>query len=86
MPKKAVDKITHYMQDKLANEVTVEGLADVIGYSVNHFLKCFKAETGVTPHNFLVSLRLDRAQDILTNTRNRSQRSRVKQGSPAELI
>lgn len=69
LPKRALDRVTQYMRDQIAEEVTVEGLAGVIGYSANHFLKCFKAETGQTPHKFLVNLRLDLAQELLTKTK-----------------
>jgi len=70
MPKKTIDKVTQYMRSEIGTAITVESLADVVGYSANHFLKCFKAETGQTPHKFLVNLRLDLAQELLTTTKS----------------
>lgn len=69
MPRKLMAKVFEYMRNEVCTAVTLESLASITGYSPDHFLKCFKAETGQTPHKFLVNLRLDLAEDLLRTTR-----------------
>lgn len=45
--------------------VTVRSMAGVAGYSPFQFSRLFKASTGFSPHQFVLSLRLERAHRLL---------------------
>lgn len=48
--------------------IGLEELAQACGLSRSHFARAFKATTGVTPMQWLLSQRLDRAKDLLKNS------------------
>jgi AraC-like DNA-binding protein len=50
---------------------TIEALAREVGISPYHFIRQFEALFGVTPHQYRIQLRLDRAKQLLA-TRRRS--------------
>ncbi|QSQ22627.1 AraC family transcriptional regulator [Pyxidicoccus parkwayensis] len=51
-----------------AEELSLGDLARVAGLSPYHFLRVFKRETGVTPHRFLMQVRVRRALELLRDT------------------
>lgn len=53
---------THY------NDTTVKEAADYFGYSESHFYRVFKKETGVTPQDYLVSLKVQNSVEQLLKT------------------
>lgn len=54
--------VLDYMQDRLAERLTLEELAAVAGLSPFHFLRRFREAQGATPQQVLMSLRLLAAQ------------------------
>lgn len=50
---------------RLSEGVALEELAGAAGYSPFHFARLFKATTGVAPHQYLLRLRLERAQRLI---------------------
>jgi AraC family transcriptional regulator len=54
-----------YVDDNLAGEVTLAGMADAVGLSPWHFVRVFKAATGQTPYAWVVSRRVDRVKQAL---------------------
>src|SRR5699024_11361443 len=53
---------THY------NDMTVKEAAHYFGYSESHFYRVFKKETGVTPQDYLVSLKVQNSVEQLLKT------------------
>jgi AraC-like DNA-binding protein len=51
-----------------SEELRLGDLARVAGMSPYHFLRVFKRETGVTPHRFLMQVRVRRALELLRDT------------------
>ncbi len=51
--------------NKVANQVSLEDVATACGLSSSHFARAFKASTGITPHAWLQSCRVDRARELL---------------------
>jgi AraC family transcriptional regulator len=49
----------------LSCDLSLQALADESGYSRVHFVRMFRAATGYSPHNYLLNLRLERAQELL---------------------
>jgi AraC family transcriptional regulator len=48
-------------------DLSLQALANESGYSRVHFVRMFRAATGYSPHNYLLNLRLERAQELLKN-------------------
>lgn len=64
-----VDRAISYIQSRLNEKITVEQIADSIGYSPSYFSRIFTRETGLTPYQFIMRSRLDRASQLLQTTR-----------------
>ncbi|WP_328610755.1 AraC family transcriptional regulator [Amycolatopsis sp. NBC_00345] len=56
------------MKEKLAEPLTLAGIAAEAHLSVYHFIRVFRAETGETPHRFLTRLRIEQAQRLLSGS------------------
>ena len=56
------------MAENLGNAITIEALADRAAMSVRTFTRRFRAATGAAPIEWLVRLRVRRAQDLLETT------------------
>ncbi len=65
-----VDRAIAYMSGHMAEKITVDGLAEYVGFSAGHFSKVFKAVTGETPIDFLNMLRLQKARSMLMNDKH----------------
>jgi regulatory helix-turn-helix AraC family protein len=53
--------VTELVHAQLAAGLTLEVMARAVGYSPFQFARLFKATTGLAPHRFVLSLRLERA-------------------------
>ena len=53
------------MEARLDSNVSVQLLADEVGLSAAHFARAFKGTMGVTPHQYLLHLRLERSRHLL---------------------
>ena len=53
------------MEAKLAEDLSLDALARESGYGRTHFLRLFRATTGETPHQYLLRLRINRAQSMI---------------------
>jgi AraC family transcriptional regulator len=60
-------RVIDRMQAALSSNLDLKTLAMESGYSRNHFLRMFRAATGYTPHQYLLRLRLKRAQEMMKN-------------------
>jgi transcriptional regulator GlxA family with amidase domain len=57
-----------WMQERLAQSISVEEMARHAGYSPRSFARRFRAETGTTPLQWLIGLRVAEAQRLLEGT------------------
>jgi AraC family transcriptional regulator len=62
-----VDKIDHYIESNIGRNIAVDDLADLLGCSKFYFLREFKKFIGVTPYQYLMSKRLEQAQEALSS-------------------
>jgi AraC-like DNA-binding protein len=65
----ALRRIAEFVEAHLANPLTVGDLADLAGMSTFHFAREFKAATGMAPWQYVQSRRIDRAKQLLLQTR-----------------
>ena len=67
-----IDQIIRQAQSLLARRyherLSVEQLARELNVSYSSFRQAFKAQTGVSPKQYQLQIRLDKAQDFLANT------------------
>ena len=66
-PPVAVLRAVELMRQRLAEPLGLEEIAEFVGLSPFHFARQFKAATGHPPHEYLVRLRVDRAQDLMSH-------------------
>ncbi|NLE78744.1 MAG: helix-turn-helix transcriptional regulator [Rhodococcus sp.] len=63
------DQLSAYLHDSFDRDVQLDALADIAGMSVRSFRRAFRVAFGTTPHQYLLDLRVGRAQALLTTTR-----------------
>ncbi|MFW7346240.1 MULTISPECIES: AraC family transcriptional regulator [unclassified Pigmentiphaga] len=61
-------RVHDHIQAHVAEDMSVEVLARVAGLSPSHFLRAFRQMTGQPPHQYLLRLRLERAERLVTTT------------------
>ncbi|WP_158584429.1 helix-turn-helix transcriptional regulator [Lachnotalea sp. AF33-28] len=64
----SMDDILHYISAHLSEALTVEGLASQAHVSPYHFIRVFKQETGYTPHEYIITARMNTAKFLLKTT------------------
>jgi AraC family transcriptional regulator len=62
-------RLKDYVLANLAERVLVSDLARQVGMSTDRFAWSFKTETGRSPHQFVVALRLEQASHLLRSSR-----------------
>lgn len=65
-PPYAVLRAVELMRERLAVGLSLEEMAESTGVSPFHFARLFKAATGHPPHEYLIRLRVDRAQELIS--------------------
>ena len=58
-----------YIDEHLEDEITIENIARSAVISVSECLRCFKTTIGVTPIQYVRQVRIQKAVDLLLNTR-----------------
>jgi AraC-like DNA-binding protein len=64
----ALRRVREHIDANLETDIDLEILAKKAGLSRWHFARAFKQSTGLTPHCYLMSRRLAKAQKLLTET------------------
>lgn len=57
--------LLEYIEDHLAQRITIVKLAEFTGLSQPHFKSLFKASFGISPHRYVAHARVDRAIALL---------------------
>ena len=57
-----------YVSSHLAEEVTTEKMAKLCGMRKNDFSKAFRKAYGIAPKEYLISMRIERAKELLLTT------------------
>jgi AraC family transcriptional regulator len=65
LPQRKLRNIQDLIETRLAADLTLQELAAEIGYSRSHFLRMFRATTGMTPHRYVLRRRVERARQLL---------------------
>ncbi len=65
---KNIECIKEYVLDHLNEKITVKNLAEIAHMSSTHFSRVFKAQTGFSPYDYVVMLRINKAKNQLLKT------------------
>lgn len=57
-----------FIEKHFLGQLTIEDIADFVGYNKNYLCTKFKNETGTTMHQYLVSLKIEHAKRLLINS------------------
>ncbi len=57
-----IRKVTTYLTQNFSRSISLKEMADMAGLSLYHFTRKYKKETGVTPHQFLLSTLMSSAK------------------------
>ena len=58
-------RVKELVHAKIEDELTLSDMAQSVGLSTAHFSEMFRKSTGVTPHQFVLRRRTERAKEIL---------------------
>ncbi len=64
----ATRQVEQYLKENFRQPVSVPDMASLVGISAGHFATCFRVSFGLTPHQYLMRLRLDEAERCLRET------------------
>lgn len=61
-------QVTNYINDYLDRDIKLADLAQLLGMSQSHFSHLFKQSIGISPHQYLLQQRVERAKQLLKQT------------------
>jgi AraC family transcriptional regulator len=64
----ARERVLEYMATHLAQPMSLDTLAAVAGLGVRQFSRAFRASTGSSPHQYLLTQRVERAKALLSSS------------------
>jgi AraC family transcriptional regulator len=58
-------RVAEFIQEHLAEEISLTALAELVDLSLYHFARAFKQSFGAPPHRYHMARRMDRARSLL---------------------
>ena len=68
MPIRQLRKVEDHVHENLAEDISVEALAELVDLSPFHFSRVFKHATGMSPLQFVTRERITYAQQLIRET------------------
>lgn len=65
LPSKVLGKVLDRIKSEPMTDFDLSSLAAETGYSKRHFLRTFRASTGLSPYQYILRLRLERARHLM---------------------
>ena len=62
-------RVRDHIEGNIDSSILVEDLAGIVSLSAAHFCRAFKKSFSATPHAYIVSRRVERAQELMRTTR-----------------
>ncbi|MDP9810032.1 AraC-like DNA-binding protein [Rhizobium tibeticum] len=63
-----VKRLKQYIDEQLAGSISLNDLAQLVKLSTSYFSAAFKVSFGTSPHNYIVSRRVDHAKNRMANS------------------
>lgn len=57
-----------YIEKNFASHISIPALAHMVNMSETHFRRCFRGTFGCTPSEYIITLRINAARDLLVNS------------------
>jgi AraC family transcriptional regulator len=61
-------RASEYVEEHLGENLSLAALAGAVGLSPYHFARLFRASTGLSPHQYVIRRRVERARLLLAST------------------
>jgi len=68
LPKRKLKQVMDYMNEHLAEDLPLNAIANQIGMSQSHFFRLFRQSTGLSPHQYRLQQRIERAKKLLLHS------------------
>jgi AraC family transcriptional regulator len=65
LPRRKLRAAIEYIEHHLNSDVSLDALAAVAHLSAYHFARQFKASTGLPPHQYMITRRIERAKELI---------------------
>lgn len=65
---RTMKRVILFIDSNIGTSITISTLATIAGLSKSHFYRTFATSFGVSPHTFLMQRRIERAQDLISQT------------------
>jgi AraC family transcriptional regulator len=69
LPANKLVLVKDLVESSLDQDITLDSLAQVVGYSRAHFLRMFRKSTGTTPYQYVMQRRITHAEELLSVNR-----------------
>lgn len=79
-----LSRVVDYLHTHLNEDLTLRRLADVLHISPYHFARAFKQSTGLSPHQYLLEQRVERAKKMLEGNRQSIAEIAYQLGFPSQ--
>ena len=70
LSKRVLERLRDYIMGRLDEPITVGALASIAGRSPYHFSRVFSRSVGISPHRYVIYLRLRRAVELIRDRRS----------------
>ncbi|MFP4015710.1 MAG: helix-turn-helix domain-containing protein [Halanaerobiales bacterium] len=67
--KKTVNYLINYLKENFNQKLSLDELASTVNYSPYHLIRIFKTETGKTPFEYLLDIKINYAKELLKTTK-----------------
>jgi AraC family transcriptional regulator len=64
----ALRRTTEYVEEHLGEDLSLVAVAGAVGLSPYHFARLFRASTGLSPHQYVIRRRVERARLLLASS------------------
>jgi len=69
--KELIQASVNYINNNYERDISLKDIARYVFLSTSYFTRAFKEEMGISPINYLLKIRVERAKELLKDTDNR---------------
>lgn len=63
-----IKRALNYIQENYSTDITLTSLSEKLNYSKDYMIKLFKKTYGITPHQYIIKLRIEEAKAMLSSS------------------